>query len=58
MTVTKELINKIVNGVNVTASDEIIDMLYQKAISQLDDYKQRIASGLMNPHEEESTEEQ
>ena len=58
MTVTKELIDKIVNGVNVTASDEIIDILYHKAISQLDDYKQRIASGLMNSPEEESTEEQ
>jgi hypothetical protein len=58
MTVTKELIDKIVNGVNVTASDEIIDILYQKAISQLDDYKQQVASGLMNPPEEDPTEEE
>jgi hypothetical protein len=56
MTVTKELIAKIVNGENVTASDEVIDILYNKAISQLDDYKQQVASSLMNSTEE-STEE-
>jgi hypothetical protein len=58
MSITKELINQIVNGQNITASDEVINILYNKAISQLDDYKQLVASGLMNTPEEESTEEQ
>jgi len=58
MSITKELINQIVNGQNITASDEVINILYNKAISQLDDYKQLVASRLMNTPEEESTEEQ
>jgi hypothetical protein len=58
MTVTKELIDKIVNGVNVNASSEVIDILYNKAISELDAYKQQVASTLMNPPEEDPTEEE
>jgi hypothetical protein len=53
MTVTKELIDKIVNGENSVASDEVIDLLYQKASEQLDAYKKEYASQLMNPTEEE-----
>lgn len=61
MTVTKELIDKIVNGENSVASDEVIDILYQKATEQLDAYKKEYASQLMNPTEEteeETTEEE
>lgn len=61
MTVTKELIDKIINGENSVASDEVIDMLYQKASEQLDTYKKEYASQLMNPIEEtpeETTEEE
>jgi len=58
MTVTKELIDKIVNGENSVASDEVIDILYQKATEQLDAYKKEYASQLMNPAEEETTEEE
>ncbi|NDB57235.1 hypothetical protein EB001_02115 [bacterium] len=53
MTITKELIDKIVNGKNVNASNEVIDILYHKAISQLDDYKQQVALQLMNTKTEE-----
>jgi hypothetical protein len=56
MTVTKELIDKIVNGNNSVASDEVIDMLYAKASEQLDAYKKDYASQLMNPVEEEEPE--
>lgn len=57
MTVTKELIDQIVNGENVTASNEVVEILYQKAISQIDDYKQQVAASLMNPPTEETAEE-
>lgn len=60
MTVTKELIDKIVNGQNSDAADEVIDLLYQKSVEQLDRYKQEYASQLMNQTEEpeeETTEE-
>lgn len=53
MTVTKELIDKIVNGENSVASDEVIDLLYAKASEQLDAYKKVYAAQLMNPTEEE-----
>lgn len=56
MTVTKELIDKIVNGNNSVASDEVIDMLYAKASEQLDTYKKEYAAQLMNPVEEEEPE--
>jgi|TARA_B100001059_G_scaffold26051_1_gene20938 hypothetical protein len=49
MTVTKELIDKIVNGENSVASDEVIDMLYAKASETLDSYKKEYAAQLMNP---------
>ena len=49
MTVTKELIDKIVNGENSVASDEVIDMLYAKASEALDSYKKDYAGQLMNP---------
>ncbi len=49
MTVTKELIDKIVNGENSVASDEVIDMLYAKASEALDSYKKNYAGQLMNP---------
>lgn len=58
MTVTKELINKIVDGHNSEAADEVIDLLYQKSVEQLDRYKQEYASQLMNPSEEDSQEDQ
>lgn len=54
MSVTKELINKIVNGENSVASDEVIDMLYAKASEALDTYKKEYSTQLMNPTEEES----
>jgi len=54
MSVTKELINKIVNGENSVASDEVIDVLYAKASEALDTYKKEYATQLMNPTEEES----
>lgn len=57
MTVTKELIDKIVGGQNSEAADEVIDLLYQKSVEQLDRYKQEYASQLMNPTEEETEEE-
>ena len=60
MTVTKELIDKIIDGQNAEAADEVIDLLYQKSVEQLDRYKQEYASQLMNPTEEtteETTEE-
>ena len=57
MTITKELIDKIIDGKNAEASDEVINMLYQKSIEQLDRYKQEYASQLINPTEEETTEE-
>tara|TARA_B100001063_G_C16694112_1_gene518752 strand:+ start:592 stop:858 length:267 start_codon:yes stop_codon:yes gene_type:complete len=53
MTVTKELIDKIVNGENSVASDEVIDMLYAKASEALDSYKKDYASQLMNPEVQE-----
>jgi len=56
MTVTKELIDKIVNGNNSVASDEVIDMLYAKASEQLDTYKKEYAAQLMNPVQEEEPE--
>jgi hypothetical protein len=56
MTVTKELIDKIVTGQNSEAADEVIDLLYQKSVEQLERYKQEYASQLMNPNEE-TTEE-
>jgi hypothetical protein len=58
MTVTKELIDKIIDGQNAEAADEVIDLLYQKSVEQLDRYKQEYASQLMNPSEEESTEDE
>ncbi len=57
MTVTKDLIDKIVSGQNSDAADEVIDLLYQKSVEQLDRYKQEYASQLMNPTEEETVEE-
>ena len=53
MTVTKELIDKIVNGENSVASDEVIDIIYAKASEALDTYKKEYATHLMNPTEEE-----
>lgn len=58
MTVTKELIDKITTGQNSEAADEIINLLYQKATQQLDDYKKEYATQLMNPPQEETTEEE
>lgn len=58
MTVTKELIDKIVDGQNAEAADEVIELLYQKSVEQLDRYKQEYASQLMNPTEEDSTEDE
>lgn len=58
MTVTKDLIDKIIDGQNAEAADEVIDLLYQKSIEQLDRYKQEYASQLMNPTEEDSTEDE
>jgi hypothetical protein len=58
MTITKELIDKIVDGKNSEAADEVIDLLYQKSVEQLDRYKQNYATQLMNPSEEESTEDE
>jgi hypothetical protein len=52
MTVTKELIDKIVNGENSVASDEVIDILYAKASEVLDTYKKEYAGQVMNPTEE------
>lgn len=49
MTVTKELIDKIVNGENSVASDEVIDLLYAKASEALDSYKKEYAAQIMNP---------
>lgn len=57
MTVTKELVDKIVSGHNSEAADEVIELLYQKSIERLDNYKNEYARQLMNPTEE-STEEQ
>ena len=56
MTVTKELIDKIVNGENSVASDEVIDLLYAKASEALDSYKKDYAGQLMNPTTEEEPE--
>ena len=56
MTVTKELIDKIVNGENSVASDEVIDLLYAKASEALDSYKKEYAGQLMNPTSEEEPE--
>ena len=56
MTVTKELIDKIVNGDNSVASDEVIDLLYAKASEALDSYKKEYAGQLMNPTTEEEPE--
>lgn len=56
MTVTKELIDKIVNGENSVASDEVIDLLYAKASEALDSYKKEYAGQLMNPTTEEEPE--
>ena len=53
MTVTKELIDKIVNGENSVASDEVIDIIYAKASEALDTYKKEYAGQFMNPTEEE-----
>lgn len=53
MSVTKELINQIVNGENSVASDEVIDVLYAKASEALDTYKKEYSAQLMNPTEEE-----
>jgi len=60
MSVTKELIDKIVSGQNSDAADEVIDLLYQKSVEQLDRYKKEYASQLMNSAEEseEETEEE
>ena len=58
MTVTKELIDKIIDGQNAEAADEVIDLLYQKSVEQLDRYKQEYASQLMNPSEEDSAEDE
>lgn len=58
MTVTKELIDKIIDGKNSEAADEVIELLYQKSVEQLDRYKQEYASQLMNPSEEDSTEDE
>lgn len=58
MTVTKDLIDKIIDGHNAEAADEVIDLLYQKSVEQLDRYKQEYASQLMNPTEEDSTEDE
>jgi proteasome lid subunit RPN8/RPN11 len=49
MTITKELIDKIISGQNSEANDEVNEILYAKAIEQLDAYKQEVASQLMNP---------
>lgn len=54
MSVTKELIDQIVNGENSVASDEVIDMLYAKASEALDTYKKEYSTQLMNPTEVES----
>lgn len=54
MSVTKELINQIVNGENSVASDEVIDVLYAKASEALDTYKKEYSAQLMNPTEVES----
>ena len=56
MTVTKELIDKIVNWENSVASDEVIDLLYAKASEALDSYKKEYAGQLMNPTTEEEPE--
>ena len=56
MTVTKELIDKIVNGENSVASDEVIDLLYAKASEALDSYKKEYAAQIMNPTTEEEPE--
>ena len=56
MTVTNELIDKIVNGENSVASDEVIDLLYAKASEALDSYKKEYAGQLMNPTTEEEPE--
>ena len=56
MTVTKELIDKIVNGENSVASDEVIDLLYAKASEAVDSYKKEYAGQLMNPTTEEEPE--
>lgn len=58
MTVTKELIDNIINGENSVASDEVIELLYQKATEQLDAYKKEYASQLMNLSEPEETTEE
>jgi len=58
MTVTKELIDKIVSGQNSEAADEVIELLYQKASQKLDDYKKEYAAQLMNKSEEETTVEE
>lgn len=58
MTVTKELINKIIDGHNSEAADEVIDLLYQKSVEQLDAYKKEYAAQLMNPQEETTEDEQ
>lgn len=57
MTITKELIDKIISGKNSEASDEFNEILYAKAIEQLDAYKKEVASQLMNPSEEDPQEE-
>ncbi len=53
MTVTKELIDKIVNGENSVASDEVIDIIYAKASEALDTYKKEYAGQFMDSPEEE-----
>lgn len=58
MTVTKELIDNIINGENSVASDEVTELLYQKAVEQLDAYKKEYASQLMNPSQPEETTEE
>ena len=50
------MIDKIVNGENSVASDEVIDLLYAKASEALDSYKKEYAGQLMNPTTEEEPE--
>lgn len=53
MTVTKDLIDKIIDGKNSEAADQVIDLLYQKSIGQLDRYKKEYAMQLMYANQEE-----
>lgn len=64
MTMTKEMIDDVINGKNSDAADKVIELLYQKSIEQLDRYKKDYAAQYLNnfdenePTDDEPTQEE